>query len=115
MNYDAAHRLASEIRASEEYTAYHRLREEVMEDETQAALIKEYKKLQARIQMAALAVREPEGEDMTRFSGISSLLFTKPEVAQYLMSEMQLQQAMADIFKIITEAADIDLGLPTLP
>ena len=46
--------------------------------------------------------------------GISSLLFTKPEVSQYLMSEMRLQQAMADIFRIITEAADIDLGLPGL-
>ena len=114
MQYDAAHRLAQDIKDSEEYRTYHALRETVMADETQAALIREYKKLQAAIQMAALSGREPDAEEMTRFSGISSLLFTKPEVSQYLMSEMRLQQAMADIFRIITEAADIDLGLPGL-
>ena len=49
---------------------------------------------------------------MQRFSGISSLLFSKPEVSRFLLSEMQLQQALADIFKIVTEAADLDIAVP---
>ena len=49
---------------------------------------------------------------MQRFSGISTLLFSKPEVSQFLLSEMQLQQALADIFKIVTEAADLDIAVP---
>lgn len=112
MEYSAAHRLANEIRQSEEYLTYHRLKEDVMADETQAALIREYKKLQIQLQMAAMSGQQPNSEDMQRFSGISALLFGKPEVSQYLLAEMRLQQAMADIFKIITDAADLDMQLP---
>ena len=49
---------------------------------------------------------------MQRFQGITSLLFTNPTVSKYMLAEMRLQQALADIFKIVTEAANIDMGLP---
>ena len=112
MQYDTAHRLAADIRQSEEYQTYHRLKDDVMADETVAALIREYKKLQLALQMAAMSGQQPDSDDMQRFSGISALLFGKPEVSQYLLAEMRLQQAMADIFKILTDAADLDVQLP---
>ena len=115
MEYSKAYALAQDIRESEESRTYHALREDVMADETQAALIREYKKLSVQLQMAAVSGRQPDPEDQQRFSGISALLFSKPSVAQYLLAEMRLQQAMADIFRIITEAADIDLELPGMP
>ncbi len=114
MDYSSTYRLAQDIRDSEEYKTYHGLKESVMGDETTAALIREYRKLQLSIQMAALSGRAPEAEDQQRFSGISTLLFSKPEVSQYLLSEMRLQQALADIFKILTEAADVEMGVPDL-
>ena len=112
MQYDSAHRLASDIRQSEEYQTYHRLKDDVMADDTVAALIREYKKLQLSLQLAAMSGQQPDSDDMQRFSGISALLFGKPEVSQYLLAEMRLQQAMADIFKILTDAADLDVQLP---
>ena len=112
MQYDSAHRLAADIRQSEEYQTYHRLKDDVMADETVAALIREYKNLQLSLQMAAMSGQQPDSDDMQRFSGISALLFGKPEVSQYLLAEMRLQQAMADIFKILTDAADLDVQLP---
>ena len=112
MEYSAAHNLARAIRDSEEYQTYHRLKDDVMADETVAALIREYKKLQLSLQMAAMSGQQPDSDDMQRFSGISALLFGKPEVSQYLLAEMRLQQAMADIFKILTDAADLDVQLP---
>ena len=112
MQYDSAHRLAADIRQSEEYQTYHRLKDDVMADETVAALIREYKKLQLSLQMAAMSGQQPDSDDMQRFSGISALLFGKPEVSQYLLAEMRLQQAMEDIFKILTDAADLDVQLP---
>ena len=112
MEYSQAHRLAQEIKNSEEYRTYHELREQMMGDETVAALIREYKKLSVTIQMAAMSGRQAEGEDMQRFSGISALLFAKPELSQYRLAEMRLQQSLADIIRILTEAADIDMELP---
>lgn len=112
MEYSAAHQLAKAIQNSEEYMTYHGLKDDVLSDETTAALIKEYKKLQISLQMAAMSGTQADSDDMQRFSGISTLLFSKPEVSQYLMAEIRLQQALGDIFKIITQAADIDLGMP---
>ena len=112
MDYSSTYRLAQDIRDSEEYKTYHDLKKEVMGDETTAALIKEYRKLQVSIQMAAVTGQAADAEDQQRFSGISTLLFSKPEVSQFLLSEMRLQQALADIFRIVTEAADVDMGIP---
>ena len=112
MDYSTAHRLAQEIKNSEEYQTYHGLKESVMGDETTAALIREYRKLQITLQMAMMSGRAAETEDQQRFSGISTLLFSKPEVSQFLLAEMRLQQALADIFRIGTEAADVEMNLP---
>ena len=112
MDYSSTYRLAQDIRDSEEYKTYHELKEAVMSEETTAALVKEYRKLQMTIQMSAMSGKTADEEDMQRFSGISSLLFSKPEVSRFLLSEMQLQQALADIFKIVTEAADLDIAVP---
>ena len=112
MDYSSTYRLAQDIRDSEEYKTYHALKESVMEDETTAALIREYRKIQMTIQMSALSGTTPEQEDTQRFTGISTLLFSKPEVSQFLLAEMRLQQMLADIFKIVTEAADVDVGVP---
>ena len=70
------------------------------------------KKLQMKLQMGAMAGAKPDDDDMQRFQGITSLLFSNPTVSKYMLAEMRLQQALADIFKIITEAANIDMELP---
>ena len=112
MDYSSTYRLAQDIRDSEEYKTYHELKEQVMAEETTAALVKEYRKLQMTIQMSAMSGQAAGEEDMQRFSGISTLLFSKPEVSRFLLAEMHLQQALADIFKIVTEAADLDMPVP---
>ena len=112
MEYSAAYALADAIRSSEEYMTYHDLKEPVMSDETTAALIREYRRLQVTIQMTAMSGGVPDAEDQQRFSGITTLLFSKPEVSAFLLSEMRLQQSLADIFRIITDAAGVEMSIP---
>ena len=114
MDYSSTYRLAQEIRDSEEYKTYHDLKESVMAEETTAALIREYRKLQMTLQMTAMSGQTADAETMQRFSGISTLLFSKQEVSSFLMAEMRLQQVLGDIFKIVTEAADVDMSIPGL-
>ena len=49
MEYSQAHLLARAIRESQEYKTYHQLKDSVMADETQAALIREDRKLQVSL------------------------------------------------------------------
>lgn len=113
MDMSNARRLAEDIRASEEYQRYHQLKEAIG-DETTMALLKEYRKLQVKLQVAAMGGPAADSEDMQRFQGIAGLLFSKPEVSQYLLAEMQLQQSLAEIFRLVTEAAGLDMELPGL-
>lgn len=112
MEYSAAYRLADEIRQSEEYRTYHQLKDEVMGDETVAALLREYRRMQVTLQMNMMAGKENDAKEIQRFSALSTLLMGKPEVSQFLLAEMRLQQTMADLVKIITDATGLDIQLP---
>ena len=112
MEYSSAYRLAEDIRQSEEYRTYHELKDEVMQEENQAALIREYRRMQMTIQMNVLAGKQNDTDEMPRFTARAGLLFSKPEVSRFLLAEMRLQQTMADIMKIVTEATGLDIQLP---
>ena len=107
--YDLAHQLAQSMKESEEYREYQRLRESAYEDETNRALLDEYKRLQFRMQ-AKLASREtmPE-EDFQRLQQIGTLLQFNPDVSSYLLAEFRFQRMLSEIFKILADVANIDL------
>ncbi len=114
MQYSKAHELARDIRESEEYQTYARLKEIVFADDTNKTLLTEYKKMQTKLQMAAISQSSGHEEEMQRFSQLTSLLFASQEVSGYLLAEMRLQQVMGDIFKILTDASGLDFQLPGL-
>lgn len=111
--YDTAHRLADEIKASEECVRLRELRERAYADDTNRVLLEEYKRLQVQLQMSmAGAAGDMPSEDMQRFQQLASLLYMNQDVQAYLMAEMQMQKTLADVFKILTEAAGITLDVP---
>lgn len=111
--YDTANRLAGEIRGSEECRELARLREAAYADETNRALLKEYKRLQLQLQMSMTgAAGQMPDEEMKRFQQLASLLYMNPDVQAYLLAEMQMQKTLADVFKILTDAAGLSLELP---
>ena len=113
MDYSAVSLLVNEIKKSDEYIRYQKLKENVTADALTAALIKEYRNLQVTLQLNAMNSTKPDADDMTRFSGINTLLFSKPEVSQFLLSEMQVHQILSEIYKLITNeiGIQIDFGL----
>ena len=111
--YDTAHRLAGEIRNSEECVRLRQLRERAYSDNTNRVLLDEYKRLQVQLQMSMVgAAGQMPSEDMQRFQTLSSLLYMNSDVQAYLLAEMQMQKTLADVFKILTEAAGVSFDLP---
>lgn len=107
--YDNAHALARVIRESDEVKECQTLREIAEADDTNRALLAEYKRLQLALQMQAMGGAQVENEDMLRFQQIASLLYMNNDVQAYLMAEMRLQKMMADVLKIITEAGGLNM------
>ena len=106
--YDEANALARAIRESEDCRAYRQLRQKIESDETARALLREYKKLQMQLQLAAVAGAEVSNDDTQRFQQIGALLFAGENTSRFLLLEMRLQQTMADVFKTLSDAAGLD-------
>lgn len=110
--YDTAHTLARQIQQSDEYKAYHALKERVNEDQTNRTLLSEYQRLQVAMQLRMAAGGEQDSEDMQRFTQLSSLLMLHEDTSRYLLAEMQLQRLLADLMKILSDATGIHYDLP---
>ena len=109
--YDKAHELARELKNSPEYQEYQRCKEVAMENETQKALIQEYKKLQFQLQVSVAEGGKPDPAEMERLQKIMAVLQLSQDATRYLMAEFQLQKMLADIYKILGEAVDIDMDM----
>lgn len=109
---NATQKLAVAIQDSEEHQSYQALKEIVMSDETNRALLKEYQKAQHSLQMAAMAGKEADEETVQRFSQLSSLLYMNNDVAQYLLAQLRLQKLTGEVFQQLGKASGLDMDLP---
>lgn len=110
MIYDKARELAALLSNSPEYKAYKASREIAMENETTKALISQFHKLQLRVQ-AAMVAGEKDTEALEQLNEIGKLLQFNNEAAQFLLDEFKLNRMLGDVYKILAEAVDADLGM----
>ena len=111
---ERARQLADDIRNSSEYRTYKEYKDEIDANESIKALLKEFSRMQMQIQLTAASGRQPDAEDMQRFTQLSSLLYADPRTSGYLLAQIRLQKTVSDILQLITEAAEMNLELPGL-
>ena len=110
MVYDTANVLANELKNSEEYRTYTAVKARALENSTTKTLIEEYNKLQIQAQ-AAMISGDGDSEAMKKLQKIGELLQFDVDAAAYLMAEFRLKRMFGDVYKILADAVDIDLGL----
>lgn len=109
--YDCAHELARELKSCPEYVEYQRAKEIAMQNETQKALIDEYKRLQFQLQVSMAGGGKPDPAELERLQKIAGVLQLSHEATEYLMAEFRFQKLLADIYKILGDAAGIDMDM----
>lgn len=109
--YDQAHALAEGLKQTEEYKEFVRLDEIARADDTNRTLMDEYKRLQYRMQAMFASGQRMEEDELKRLQQIGSLLQFNQDASAALLAEMRFQRMIADIFKIIGEAAGINLDM----
>lgn len=110
MNYDKAHELARDIRASEEYKRFEAAKERVASDPNTIGLLKEYKRLELRCQ-AAYVSGEQDHESMEKLQRLVALLQMNEDAAEYIMAEFGLSRALGDVYRILADAAGVDMSM----
>lgn len=110
----AANALLEAIRHTESYQRYAALRDAVMADEGYRALLRRFTSAQTALQMAALAGADAKDEDAAAFEQLSALLYANPEITDYLLAQMKVQQLAASVMEMISREVGLDIPLPEL-
>lgn len=110
MNYDKAHSLAADIRESAEYKSFVSARDAVSQDPNTMGLLKEYKRLELKCQ-AAMVSGDNDPESMEKLQRLMGLLQMNREASEYLMAEFQLSRMLGDIYRILADAAGLDISM----
>lgn len=109
---ESAKALARDIRESAEYKIYAQYKEELEQEAGAMALIKEFQKLQVQAQLCAVSGQQMNNDDLQRLNQMAPLLYADPRTSGYLLSQLRLQQMIAEVMQLITQAADLPMDLP---
>ena len=108
-NYDKAYELARLIKDSDEYKQYCAAKEKAFEQEMNRDLYKQYRALSMTVNAAIMAGQEIDEESKQKFQQLTGLLALSPDVNEFMLAEHRLNTMMGDIFKILTDAIDLEL------
>jgi len=111
MIMDDARALAATLRESAEYTEYAAAREKAMQSESTRALYGEYRRVQMRAQADAVSGRRDE-KTLERLKTLGELLQFDTDAAAFLLAEYRLTDLLGQIYRVLAEAAEVDLGIP---
>ncbi len=107
----AADELLTALRSTETFQTYEELKSVVLADEVNRRLLDRFMRAQSALQMAAMAGSDPREEDTAEFEKLSALLYQSPEVTDFLLAQMRVQQLVAQTMSRITNEAGISIDI----
>ena len=108
----AADQLLDALRNTEAFVQYDELRKTVLAGEVNRRLLERFARAQSALQLAAIAGHEPREEDAGEFERLSALLYDSPEITDYLLAQMKVQQLVAATMEKLTREAGIQIEIP---
>lgn len=102
--YDTANKLAYEIKNSEEYKDYKKLKEEVNKNIELKEKLDNFEKARYDIQIATIQGREQDKEKAVDIQKLYIELIQNETMKKYFDAELKFNVILADINKIIGEA-----------
>ncbi len=107
--YNTANQLAREIKNSDEYTEYQKVREKILEDEDSKAMLKDYMQKQMEIQQKKMTDQEVAKEDEEELERLKNLVDLNSDVKEYLQAEYRLSVMLNDLQKNLF--GDLEIGV----
>ena len=108
--YDAAHSLARALKSSKEYQEYFQNQQRVFSNPSTKRMVADFRQKVMEVQMEQMSGQNVDERRINEVKRLEETLMSNSMVKDYFMSEMKFSQTMNDIYKIIGESIDIDLG-----
>lgn len=104
--YDTANRLASEIKSSDEYKNYKKLKEEVKNNSELKQKLEEFEKERYEVQIAAMTQGTKDTSKAENMQKLYIQLIENDVMKQYFDAELKFNVMLGDVNKIIGEAVE---------
>ncbi len=102
--YDTANRLADEIRKSDEYLSYKKLKDMLMQNNETKNKIEEFEKLRYDIQIMQYTGEKKDEEKTKKLEEMYGMLIQDNQIKEYFDYEVKFNVMIADVNKIIAES-----------
>ena len=102
--YDTVNKLASEIKNSNEYLEFKKIKEEINLNPELKEKIKEFEKNRYQVQMMAMQTGNPNEEMYKKIQEDYAQLIKDEVVMKYFDAELKFNVLLADVNKIIGES-----------
>ena len=102
--YDTANKLAKEIRESEEYKSYKKLKDDIMANPTSKKKIEEFEQLRYEVQLTQYTGENRDEEKTKKLEEMYAMLVQDEQIKNYFDLEVKFNVMIADVNKIIAEA-----------
>ncbi|RKD34607.1 YlbF family regulator [Thermohalobacter berrensis] len=109
--YDEAHSLARAIKNSNEYKEYVRRQREVLKNTKLKEMVQDFRSKAMEIQMAQMGGKKVDEEKIEKFKKLEEVVTSNPVINEFFAAEMRFAQMMNDIYKILGDTLDVDLGV----
>ena len=102
--YDTANRLAYEIKESDEYKDYKKLKKEVEENIKLEEKLDQFEKMRYEVQLAGIQGAKQDNEKANQMQKLYLELIQEEIMKKYFDSELKFNVLLTDINKIIGDA-----------
>ena len=102
--YDKCNELAREIKESNEYKEYKKLKQELFSNLELKAQVEEFERIRYEEQLLAMQGEKQSAEKMQKLQELYTILIKEPKIKDYFDKEVKFNVMIADINKIIGEA-----------
>ncbi len=102
--YDTANKLAQEIKDSDEYKAYKKLKNEIANDPDKKKKVEEFEKLRYEVQLMEYTGEAKDEEKNKKLQEMYVALVQNKDIKEYFDLEVKFNIMVADVNKIIAEA-----------
>jgi len=109
--YDYSHQLARALKNSDEYKTYKELEKSLNGNPQVKDMMEDFRKKQFEVQSAQMMGQSVEEEKIQKLQELHNTLVKDDIISKYMQAEFRLTQMMADIYKILGEAMDINIGM----
>ena len=108
--YDKCNELAREIKESNEYKEYKKLKQELFSNLELKAQVEEFERIRYEEQLLAMQGEKQSAEKMQKLQELYTILIKEPRIKDYFDKEVKFNVMIADVNKIIGDSVKEVLG-----